>query len=99
MVRLAAGLLALTILTVRPALADSAPPAVLATQCSACHGPNGASPGAIPSINQLDAEGMTASLKSFKSGETQGTVMNRIAKGYSDEEIAALSQYFSTLKR
>jgi sulfide dehydrogenase cytochrome subunit len=71
----------------------------LAAPCSACHGPNGASPGAIPSLNQLDAAAMTERLKSFKSGEIQATVMNRIAKGYSDEEIAALSQYFSTLKR
>ena len=35
-------------------------------------------------------------LRSFRSGAVEATVMNRIAKGYTDAEIDALAQYFST---
>jgi sulfide dehydrogenase cytochrome subunit len=37
-------------------------------------------------------------LMDYKTDKDEGTVMNRIAKGYSDEEIAAVSDYFSKLK-
>jgi cytochrome c553 len=31
----------------------------------------------------------------FKTGKVDSTVMQRIAKGFSDEEIKALAQFFS----
>jgi sulfide dehydrogenase cytochrome subunit len=32
----------------------------------------------------------------FRSGKRSGTVMNRIAKGYSDEDIELLAGYLAT---
>lgn len=98
-VLLVVGLLALAVPTAPPAQAASPTPAVLAASCASCHGPGGASPGAIPSINRLDAATMAARLRSFRSGETEVTVMNRIAKGYTDAEIEALVQYFAAPQR
>jgi sulfide dehydrogenase cytochrome subunit len=74
---------------------DHATPAVLASSCANCHGPDGASPGPIPPINKLDAATLAQRLRDYRSGAAEGTVMNRIAKGYSDAEIDALAQYFS----
>ena len=63
----------------------------LANNCFTCHGPNGRSPGAIPSLHGQNAATIAATLKAFKSGARPSTVMGRHAKGYSDAEIDALS--------
>ena len=89
------GLLLPFLLAAGTALAETSP-AVLAASCANCHGPEGRSPGSIPSIEGQDAAAMTAQLLGVKSGEIEATVMNRIAKGYSDAEIAALAAYFTT---
>jgi len=72
--------------------------AILANPCAGCHGMDGVSAGTIPSINQLSADAIVAALKAFKSGERPGTVMDRIAKGYTDEEIQRIADYFQSLK-
>jgi len=72
---------------------------VLAAPCASCHGTDGSSPGAIPSLDTLDSESFAALFRGYRSGEVEGTVMNRIARGYSDAEVDALIQYFQTLQR
>ncbi len=66
---------------------------VLALSCASCHGPNGASPGSIPKIQGRTADYIEKAMLQFKAGERPATVMNRIAKGYTDEEIKLLSAY------
>lgn len=73
--------------------------AVLAAPCAACHGAGGASPGAIPAIDKLDAAAMAALLRQFRNAGSEATVMNRIARGYTDAEIDALAQHFATQRR
>jgi cytochrome c553 len=34
-------------------------------------------------------------MQEFKSGARQGTVMNQLAKGYTDEQIDALAGWFA----
>jgi len=72
---------------------------VIVANCFNCHGPNGQSPGSIPSLNTLSADDIAARLKSFKTGGTASTVMGRHAKGYSDAEIDAMAKYIAGLKR
>ena len=66
---------------------------VLALSCASCHGTNGASPGSIPKIQGRTADYIEKAMLQFKAGERPATVMNRIAKGYTDEEIKLLSSY------
>lgn len=73
--------------------------AILANPCAGCHGMDGVSPGTIPSINHLSADAIVAAMKAFRSGERPGTVMDRIAKGYTDEEIQRIADYFHSLKK
>jgi cytochrome c553 len=35
----------------------------------------------------------------FKSGKKPATIMHQLAKGYSDEQLAALAGYFSAQKK
>lgn len=69
---------------------------MLANTCVGCHGAQGNSAGpAIPSIAGMGAEYFVQSMEEFQSGERPNSIMTRIAKGYSDEEIAAMSTYFA----
>jgi cytochrome subunit of sulfide dehydrogenase len=79
--------------------AGTARGAALANACAACHGPQGRSQGAIPSIDTLSAEDFVVALKAFRTDTRPGTVMNRIAKGLNDADIAAVAAYFVTLRQ
>lgn len=82
------------------AQAQTADASVLAGTCANCHGTEGHSPGAIPSIGGLPYEYIIEQLLAFKAGEVSGaTVMTRLAAGYTDEELEALAQYFSQIEQ
>jgi len=85
----------------KPAAAAITPGAAanLANNCFACHGLDGRSPGAIPSLNKQTSATIAASLKAFKSGARPSTVMGRHAKGYSDAEIDALANHIGNLRK
>ena len=40
---------------------------------------------------------IVAAMRAFRAGERQATVMNRIAKGFSDDEIAAIASWYGAL--
>jgi len=67
---------------------------MLASPCAGCHGPDGNSPGAIPSLSGKSPQYISMMMKAYKSGGRQATVMNRIAKGYTNKEIELISQAF-----
>ena len=79
-----------------PALITGASTSMLAHTCNGCHGIEGASSGpAIPSIAGISKDYMIDLMKAFKNDEVKSTIMGRIAKGYSDEEIEQISGYFA----
>lgn len=71
----------------------------IANACATCHGPDGRSQGAIPSINTLSKKSFVTAMRAFQTGERQGTVMNRIAKGLDETEIEAVAAYFESLRK
>ena len=74
-----------------------AAPEMLANTCAGCHGPDGSSRGpATPTIASLSVDYFVMSMKDYKSGKRPSTVMARIAKGYSDEDIGEMAKYFQT---
>ncbi|NLC10466.1 MAG: cytochrome c, class I [Gammaproteobacteria bacterium] len=87
------------------AQADSSPAAslqiqVLSGACANCHGTDGRLGGAIPVIAGRPAAVLESQLLAFKRGEEpKATVMTRHASGYTDDELAALADYFSKLGR
>ncbi|MDO5648206.1 c-type cytochrome [Paracoccus sp. (in: a-proteobacteria)] len=78
---------------------DAATAQVLAGPCASCHGPDGRSPGAIPSIAGMDADEMRTRLMGFRDGSVASTVMGRHMRGYSPEQIDALAQWFSQVQK
>lgn len=82
-----------------PALMTGASDSMLANTCAGCHGTNGGSVGpASPSIGGLSVDYFTEVMAAYKSGDTASTIMGRIAKGYSDEEIAQLAKFYAGQK-
>jgi len=71
---------------------------VLANSCGGCHGTDGASAGAMPSIKGKKKAFIKQSLLDFRDDKKKATVMNRIAKGYNDKQIELLADYFSAQK-
>nr|WP_314972998.1 c-type cytochrome [Comamonas testosteroni] len=70
--------------------------AVLAASCANCHGPDGRSTGVIPQLRGLPEAHLLQRLQAFKAGTAKdATVMTRLAKGYDDEQLKALAQWFS----
>lgn len=71
---------------------------MLSASCAGCHGTDGRSPGAIPDISDKSEEYIRTSLEEFRSGKRESTVMGRHAKGYTDEEILLIAEYFDRQK-
>lgn len=66
--------------------------------CFNCHGTEGAAQSAIPAIAGRDRAFLLEALKGFKAGTRQATIMHQLAKGYTDEELSRLADYFSRQK-
>ncbi|MBK1718571.1 c-type cytochrome [Thiocystis violacea] len=71
-------------------------PSMLANTCAGCHGTNGASAGEqMPSIGGMDNGYLFSVLSDYKTGVRRSTIMGRIMKGYSDQEIWAIAAFFA----
>jgi sulfide dehydrogenase cytochrome subunit len=94
---LAGGFVAMGLLASSTASAESgATAAMLAETCAGCHGTDGASGGpAMPTIGGLPTAYLNTVMAQYKSDERPSTIMGRLAKGYSEEETALISEYFS----
>ncbi|MGE0734617.1 MAG: cytochrome c [Alphaproteobacteria bacterium] len=84
-----------------PAAAQTAPEPdgqSLTLSCFACHGPAGKSKGGIPAIAGKPTTYIQSMMTEFKTDKRPATVMNRLSKGYSEAEIAAIAKYLATVK-
>ena len=67
----------------------------LAANCATCHGTNGKSAAGMASLAGQRKEYIIQQVQDFKSGKRPATVMQQLAKGYTDEQIALIAEYFS----
>jgi cytochrome c553 len=70
-----------------------------AAACANCHGTNGVAQPGMESLAGQKQDEMAKKLLDFKSGRKPSTVMQQLAKGYSDEELQQLAGYFAALKK
>ncbi len=71
---------------------------MMANTCAGCHGTAGQSVGpASPNLAGMSASYFNDSMKGFIEGTRPATIMNRIAKGYSEEQIESMGEYFASL--
>ena len=72
----------------KPALLTGASAKMLAETCEGCHGTGGNSMGpASPSIAGMSEDYLIEALTDYQSGDTRSTIMGRIMKGYTEDEI------------
>lgn len=69
----------------------------LAATCANCHGTDGRSVAgsAVPTLAGLPKDHLVAQLKAFKAGTRPSTIMQQLAKGYSDAQIEQIAGYFA----
>ncbi len=83
----------------KPAVMSGASAKMLANTCAGCHGFDGVSKGpATPTIAGFSAEYLTELLIAYKTGDTSSTMMGRIAKGYSDDELKQVAEVYAKKK-
>jgi sulfide dehydrogenase cytochrome subunit len=69
--------------------------AAVSHACAGCHGTGGVSAGtSMPSIAGLPREYLRLMMQRYKTGARPATVMNRLARGYSDEDFRAMADFF-----
>jgi cytochrome subunit of sulfide dehydrogenase len=73
-----------------PARSDPPPPGALS--CTGCHGKSGAS--GMP-LGALPAEEIAEAMRAFAAGEREATVMDRIARGFTPDEMQAIGTWFA----
>jgi cytochrome c553 len=91
------GGLALLIPLAGPAVAAEAPPG--ASSCSGCHPVSAAVQTPVPRLVGRRAAEIVAAMQGFRTGQRPATVMDRIAKGFSDDETAAIAAWYAGQKQ
>jgi len=73
----------------------------LAATCANCHGTDGRSAGGggMPGLAGLSRTYMIEQMNAFRSGTRQATIMHQLAKGYTDEQIGLLADFFAKQKK
>ncbi len=69
----------------------------LAATCAQCHGTDGHAVrgSAIPGLAGMPAAELVAQINAFRSGARPSTVMQQLARGYTDAQIHQLAAYFA----
>ena len=78
------------------AFAADSPPG--AAGCTGCHASNPRVETPVPPLVGRPAADISAAMIAFKAGQRPGTIMDRIAKGFSEQEIAAIAQWYAGRK-
>jgi cytochrome subunit of sulfide dehydrogenase len=67
----------------------------LAANCANCHGTTGTAQGAMPSLAGQQKAFIVEQLKAFRDGKRPATIMHQLSKGYTDQQIELIADYFA----
>jgi cytochrome c553 len=70
-----------------------APPGAMS--CSGCHPATRGIDTPVPRLIGRNAADIVVAMQAFRSGTRQGTVMDRIAKGFTVNEIKAIANWYA----
>jgi cytochrome c553 len=68
-----------------------------ASSCTGCHSAQAGVPD-MRALNGMAAADIASKMDAFKAGAEPATIMDRIAKGFSAEEIRALAAWYAAQK-
>jgi sulfide dehydrogenase cytochrome subunit len=65
--------------------------------CAGCHGTDGSSVGpSMPAIAGMDPEVFVDAMKAYREDKRNASIMNRIAKAYTDEQFEEMAWFFAS---
>ncbi|MBA3903619.1 MAG: cytochrome C [Rhodocyclaceae bacterium] len=70
----------------------------MASACASCHGTNGHSIGGLYPLAGMPKDEMIRKVKDFRSGATPATVMHQLSKGYTDQQIEMIANFYAAQK-
>jgi sulfide dehydrogenase cytochrome subunit len=80
------------------AMAASPEPPPGAASCTGCHAVNASTKTTMPRIHGRSATDIVAAMTAFRSGARAATVMDRVAKGFTDDETQEIAAWFAAQK-
>ena len=88
---------AIAITTIAAAQAAAEPPPGAAA-CTGCHPASTRVTSPVPRLAGLDAAAIVRAMQEFRGGQRIATVMDRIAKGFTDAEVQAIAAWYASQK-
>ncbi len=70
----------------------------LASNCANCHGTLGTAQGAMPSLAGQPKTFIVEQMRAFRDGKRPATIMHQLAKGYTDQQIEVIAEFYSRQK-
>ena len=89
---------AIGLLLIAAASGASAQPPAGAASCTGCHPASARVSSPVPRLAGHDRAAIVKAMQDFRSGQRAGTVMDRIAKGFTDDEIQAIAAWYAAQK-
>jgi cytochrome c553 len=71
----------------------------IAANCSTCHHGDRRRGAAIPELAGMDKTTIVLRVKEFRDGSRPSTIMQQLARGYTDAQIEAAASYLAAQKR
>jgi cytochrome subunit of sulfide dehydrogenase len=84
--------------SIAAAVVTSAEPPAGAAACSGCHPASTRVTSPVPRLAGLDRAAIVRAMQDFRAGTRAATVMDRIAKGFTDAEIQAIAAWYAAQK-
>ncbi len=78
--------------------ADLRAGSVLASNCANCHGTLGTAQGAMPSLAGQQKTYIVEQMRAFRDGKRPATIMHQLAKGYTDQQVELIADFYSRQK-
>jgi cytochrome c553 len=86
---------AMGVLSVAAAAVASAEPPPGAAACTGCHPSSARGISPVVRLAGLEQAAIVKAMQDFRAGRRVATVMDRIAKGFTDEEIQAIAAWYA----
>jgi cytochrome subunit of sulfide dehydrogenase len=84
--------------SIAAAVVAAAQPPAGAASCTGCHPASPRVTSPVPRLAGLDRDAIVRAMRDFRSGQRAATVMDRIAKGFTDDEVQAIAAWYAAQK-
>jgi sulfide dehydrogenase cytochrome subunit len=89
---------AIGLLSIAAAVVAAAEPPAGAVHCSGCHPTSARVTSPVVRLAGLERAVIVRAMQEFRVGQRPGTVMDRIARGFTDDEIQAIAAWYAEQK-